>query len=101
MLLNWTNISSPGQLLQAPNVITGNWFWVMILFTLVIIVFVTLLTTGWEIAMLTASFVGMVATFFLVFMDFVDWKFSLMFVGLFILMLFLIYYSAVRPSAST
>jgi hypothetical protein len=36
-----------------------------------------------------------------VFMDFVDWKFSLMFVGLFILMLFLIYYSAVRPSAST
>jgi len=84
--INWTNITDLNQLPSAVNTATNGDFWMSILFMLWIILLLTLLVYGWEVAMLSSSFVALVIGFFLVYMDLVAWQYLMVFAGILLLM---------------
>lgn len=88
MSINWTNVTSPQDLLGIPNANTGGYFWIAMLFLIWFVLFSVLSTWGTEIALLSSAFVCLVAGILLVYMDLMAWQWCLFFIG-FLVMLFL------------
>lgn len=90
MSVNWSSITTIGQILAVPNTNTGGWFWLAMLFLIFFVVLIILLMkeAGTEVSLLASGFVGLVGAIFLVYMDLLAWQWALFFVGL-LTMLFL------------
>lgn len=89
-LVNWTNITNPEGLLAIPNTNTGGSFWATILWLIVIVMFISMLSFGFEIAVMTSCVIGFMAGFLLVYLGLVSWATPLIFMGL---LLFMIIYT--------
>lgn len=94
MSVNWTAVTTIQHILDAPNVNTGNWFWIVMLFMMVFIILITLLMkkSGTEASVLSSGFVGLVGGIFLTYINLISWEWCLFFVGLIVMtFLYIIY----------
>jgi len=81
-MTNWTNITQPNQLMDIPNANTGGNFYLAMLFMVWIILFIIFSFWGFEVAILGASFICLVADVFLVYMGLMSWAWCLFFLGM-------------------
>jgi len=82
---NWTNISTfEGLLIEANR---SAPFWTGIMFMLWVVLMITFLPFGTNVALLGSSFLAFVIGLFLVYMDLVAWNWLLVFVGVIILVI--------------
>ena len=81
---NWSGVDTPGEFLEMPNTATGGYFWAGMDLMVFLIVFITLATQfGWEAGIMSAAFVGLLMSIFLVYLNLV----SFWIVGVFIAIL--------------
>lgn len=59
MTVNWTNITSAGDLLQVANTNTAGTFWNGILFMIMFVLFMALLAFGADVALMVSLFIGL------------------------------------------
>ena len=87
---NWSGVDTPQEFLDMPNQSTGGYFWAGIDLMVFLIIFITLSGQfGWEAGILSASFVGLLMSIFLVYLSLV----SFWIVGVFIaILLFMFIY---------
>ena len=70
---NWSGVDTPGEFLAMPNTSTGGYFWAGMDLMVFLIIFITLAGQfGWEGALISASFVGLLMTIFLVYLELVS-----------------------------
>jgi len=94
MALNWSNITDAGTFAQIPNVSTGGWFWVGMVWMIYGILFISMIPMGIEAAILGAAFAGLMISMILVYMGLASWVYTtLMFAGIIIGMFIYIMYS--------
>ena len=87
--INWSNVTDLGQLPSLANTASNGTFWVGMLHMLwIILIMVMIGGYGFEIALLTASFLGLILALVMVYAGLVSWIFALEFTGI-ILFLFL------------
>jgi len=96
MIFNWTNITSPIDLMRGANTIGWSYFWTMILYMVFFIILLLLLFQGLEVAVLTASMIALMIGIFLTYMGLVAWTWCLPFVALIIFLM--IYTIWLKPS---
>lgn len=84
--INWTNVTDLSQIPAQANVASDGAFWVSMLYMIWIIIILSLLNWGWEVALMASSFVCLVLGFFLVYTDLVDWQYLMTFAGILLLM---------------
>jgi len=85
---NFENATNLKDLLAIPNATTGGFFWIGMLFMMWGIIVMGLLAWGFETAMLTASFVILIAGLFLVYLELVSWAWLMIFLGIILFMIF-------------
>jgi len=85
---HFENATNLKDLLAIPNATTGGFFWIGMLFMMWGIIVMTLLNFGFEAAMLTASFVILIAGLFLVYLELVSWTWLMTFLGIILFMIF-------------
>ena len=100
MTINWTNVTNPEYLLTVPNENTGGAFWISIPFMIWVILLISFARFGFEIAFLGASFISLIATLFLVFMNLVAWTWTLFFLGCIVFMFLYIVWSSNKDTIS-
>jgi len=84
---NWTGVDTPGEFLAMPNASTGGWFWTGMDLMVFLILFISLATGfGWEAGLMSAAFVGLLMSIFLVYMNLVSFWIVGIFVALLLLM---------------
>ena len=88
MTNHFENATNLKELLAIPNATTGGFFWVGMLFMMWGIIVMAMLAFGFEVAMLTASFVMLIAGLFLVYLKLVSWKWLMTFLGIILFMIF-------------
>jgi hypothetical protein len=91
--INWTNVSSFGDLPSLANTASGGTFWVGILHMIWIILILVLIGYGFEVAIVTASFLAMIIAFMMVYADLVNWIFIVEFAGILLFMYLYIIWS--------
>jgi len=84
MANNFTAVNNLTGFMNIANENTGGYFWMGILFMFMSIIFMSLIGFGVEIALLAASFVGLLAGILLVYMGLVSISWLLMIVGILI-----------------
>jgi hypothetical protein len=89
MMVNWTNITEPSQLLHIPNTNTSGNFWIMILFLIWVVFILGFIIFGIEVALLASAFICMVIGLFLVYMGLIAWGWALFFIS--VLIFFFLY----------
>ena len=82
MAINWTNVTNWGQVLETANTNSGSWFWTLIMYGIFIAVLLIFSAWSFEVALLVASFVGLILGLFLVYAGLVNWTWLLTFVGI-------------------
>jgi len=92
--VNWTNITDLGQIPAQANEVSGGSFWVGMLFMMWIILIMLTISYGFEIAILTSSFAGLIIGLLLVYTDLVAWEYLLVFVGVIVIMFLYIVWSS-------
>lgn len=92
--INWTNITSFAQIPQAANTTTGGYFWVGTLYMIWIILLILFAYFGFEVALLTSSFLALILGLLLVYTDLIAWQWCLTFVGLILGMFLYIIWSS-------
>ena len=85
---HFENATNLKDLLAIPNATTGGFFWIGMLFMMWGIIVMALLNFGFEAAMLTASFVILIAGLFLVYLELVSWTWLMTFLGIILFMIF-------------
>jgi len=88
MTNHFENATNLKDLLAIPNATTGGFFWIGMLFMMWGIIVMALLNFGFEAAMLTASFVILIAGLFLVYLELVSWTWLMTFLGIILFMIF-------------
>lgn len=94
--INWSNVSTMQGFLATPNTSTGGYFWVAILYMLVFVALLALMNFGWEAAVLSALFFGILIGTIMVYMGLVSMIYVGILVGLEIFLFIYIMYSANR-----
>ena len=87
VLVNWTNVTSPTDMLAVANTNTGGGFWATIVWMIVIVLMISMLSFGFEVALITSSIIGFLIGFILVYAGLVSWATPLMFLGIFLFMI--------------
>jgi len=88
MTNHFENATNLKDLLAIPNATTGGFFWIGMLFMMWGIIVMAMLAFGFEVAMLTASFVMLIAGLFLVYLELVSWTWLMTFLGIILFMIF-------------
>lgn len=88
MTNHFENATNLKDLLAIPNATTSGFFWVGMLFMMWGIIVMGLLAWGFETAMLTASFIMLIAGLFLVYLELVSWTWLMTFLGIILFMIF-------------
>jgi len=91
--INWSNITTAQDLLNAPNLSVAGYFWVGIMFMFWVIMITLMLNFGLATALLTASFICFLLSIILVYMQLMAWTWALFYFGVLILCVFWIYYN--------
>ena len=85
---HFQNATNLKDLLAIPNATTGGFFWIGMLFMMWGIIVMAMLAFGFEVAMLTASFVMLIAGLFLVYLELISWTWLMTFLGIILFMIF-------------
>ena len=85
---HFENATNLKELLAIPNATTGGFFWVGMLFMEVIVIMISFLGFGFEVAIMTASFVGLISGLFLLYLGLISWSWLLFFLGMILFMIF-------------
>jgi len=85
----FANMTDFQKMLEIPNLVTGGWFWLGMEFLIFIVLTVTFLGYGIEVAVLTAGFIALISSLFLVYMELLAWQWLMFFLGI---ILFTIFY---------
>ena len=88
MTNHFQNATNLKDLLAIPNATTGGFFWIGMLFMMWGIIVMAMLAFGFEVAMLTASFVMLIAGLFLVYLELISWTWLMTFLGIILFMIF-------------
>ena len=81
-MANWSNVTDFMGMLQVANQNSGSWFWTLVMYGVFLVGLLLFSVFGFEVAILTSSFVGLILGLFLVYADLVAWRWLLTFVGL-------------------
>lgn len=92
--INWSNITDLGQVPAAANTASSGSFWVGMLYMMWVILLMLTLTFGFEVAILTSSFVMLVVGILMVYAGLIAWQWVLTFVGILIFMFLYIIWSS-------
>jgi hypothetical protein len=90
---NWTNVSDFGGMLAIANDNTGGYFWASMMFMIFIVSFFSMIGFGFEVALLSSAFAGLIIGILLAYMDLVAWSWVVMFAGITILSFIWIMYN--------
>jgi len=85
---HFENATNLKDLLAIPNANTGGFFWIGMLFMMWGIIIMAMIGFGVETAMLTASFVILIAGMFLVYLGLVSWTWLMTFLGIILFTMF-------------
>lgn len=92
--VNWTNVTTFNDILVGANTTTNGFFWTAMLWFIFIIVMISLIGFGFEVALLGASFVALISGIMLLYLGLVNFGLSLgIFIGIILLTFFWIAYS--------
>ena len=80
-MINWTNITSPADLLQVPNTNTGGSFWSATLYMIWVVLLIVFAPFNIEVAFLVSAFFGIVAGMLLAYGGLISWANVLFFIG--------------------
>jgi len=67
--VNWSSVITPSDFLQTANTTSGGWFWTAVLYMVVIVLTMSMIQFGLEIAIMSALFIGIIAGIMLVYMN--------------------------------
>ena len=91
---NWTGVDTPEEFLAMPNTATGGYFWMGMDLMVFLIIFITLAGQfGWEAGLLSASFIGILMSLFLVYLGLLSLWVLGVFIALIIIMFIYIMWS--------
>ena len=91
---NWSGVDTPEEFLAMPNASTSGYFWTGMDLMVFLILFITLAGPfGWEGALLSAGFIGLLMSIFLVYLGLVAWWVVGAFIGMLLLMFIYIIWS--------
>ena len=93
---NWTNITSPDQILSIANDTTSGYFWLTVNMMIWVVLMLAFIGYGFEVAVLGSTFIALIVSFFLTYMGLIAWQWCLFFVGTLIFMLLYINWSSNR-----
>lgn len=94
--INWSNITDFDQIPSAANTASNGSFWVGMLYMIWIILILVLISFGFEVAILAASFVALIIAFLLVYAGLIAWYWAVTFVGILLTMFLYIIWSGNR-----
>jgi len=92
--INWSNMTDFGQLPAAANDASGGSFWVGMLYMMWIIMILLMISYGFEVAIVTSSFIFLIVSLLMVYAGLLAWPWALTFVGLLLFMFLYIIWSA-------
>lgn len=69
MTTNWTNVTTVVGFLDVANQTTGDLFWIVMLFMVCLVMFMALMWTGLEVALITSLFMGIVFSSLLLYLN--------------------------------
>ena len=58
-IVNFSNMTTPQAFLDAPNVTTGGWFWTSCLLMFTVVMFLSTVGMGMEVALMASLFAGL------------------------------------------
>lgn len=92
--INWTNVSTFQDILNVANNSGVGYTFTMITFMVWATILITLAGPfGWEAAILSSGFIGMILSILFVYMGLMAWKIAGMFVGLLMVMIMYVIWS--------
>lgn len=92
--VNWTNLTDLTYLPQAAGTASNGAFWPMVAYLVFAVAFLMLIAYGFEVAIMVASFIGLIISFILVYSGVMNWTYLLPFVGMILMMFLYISYSS-------
>jgi len=87
-LVNWTNITDIEGILAVANTTTSSWFWTATLYMVYVILLVSTLNFGIEVALLGASFACFILGVLLTYLGLVSWTWTAFFMGVILVTVF-------------
>lgn len=70
--INWTNVTTFEGFLGTANTTTQGWFWTGMAWMMFIIILITFLGFGFEVAILAAAFITLLASILLLYMGLIS-----------------------------
>jgi len=98
MAVNWTNITSTQDIINAPNQTTGGAFWLVVLYMFWIALIVSFSWAGIEVALLTATFLAIIVSLLMAYLGAIAFEWCLFFVGFEIFLILYIVWSSTRDN---
>ena len=96
MVINWTNVTGPSDLIALPNATTGGWFWLGMLYMVWFILMMILSGFGIERSIITSSLICLIMSVLLTYMNLISWTWCLFFLG--VLLFMFLYIMWVNPN---
>lgn len=96
MTINWTNVTTPSQLLNIPNVNTGDSFWTVTTFMVWVVLLVIGSFINFEVGLLFSSFATLIFAVLLVYIGLISWTTTLFFIGMIVFTILYIVWSSNR-----
>lgn len=79
--VNWSNMTDLSQIPAQANVVTGGFFWMTILYMLFVILLLIIMAYGFEVSLITSSFLCLVIGLLMVFAGLLAWIWVLPFIA--------------------
>jgi hypothetical protein len=95
-MVNWTNVTTPEQMLAIPNSTTYGAFWLVVNFLVWVVLNIVFQSFGFEVAMLGSTFIAVVIALFLAYMNLIAWAWVLFFFAILIFTILYIVWSSNR-----
>lgn len=92
MAVNWTNVTTAYDFLSVPNTSVGGYFWTGILFLVWIVLCAIMMIFGFEVGILGASFICLLAGILLAYAGLMSWTWVLWYVGVIVFIGIWVYY---------
>lgn len=83
-MINWSNVTDFGDIPAAANTTSEGYFWTGMLYMCWIILIFIMIGSGFEVALVVASFLALIGGIMLVYADLMSWQLVLPFIGIII-----------------
>ena len=97
-MVNWTSITTPGDLLKIPNTNSSGSFWSATLYMVWVILILVFAPFNIEVALLASTFFGIIGGILLAYAGLVSWGTVLFFIGELIFTILYIVWSSNRDN---